>query len=89
MSNNQIKLKRKKMELTIQQKREICLFASDNPGSKQNYLCKFFSEKFKQNVPTTTISDIVKNRKNYFNPESINSYRIRNSKYPELEDALF
>ncbi|RNA23851.1 tigger transposable element-derived 6-like [Brachionus plicatilis] len=77
------------MELTIEQKREICLFESDNPWSKQNYLCKYFSEKFKQNKPTTTMSDILKNRKNYLNSESINSYRIRNSKYPELEDALF
>ena len=60
MSNNQIKLKRNKMELTIEQKREICLFASDNPGSKQNSMCKYFSEKFKQNIPSTTMSDILK-----------------------------
>ncbi|RNA34139.1 Tigger transposable element-derived [Brachionus plicatilis] len=89
MSKNQINLKSKKIELTIEQKKEICLFASDNPWSKQNYLCIYFSEKFEQNIPTTTMSDILKNRKNYLNSESINSYRIRNSKYPELEDALF
>ncbi|CAF0889807.1 unnamed protein product, partial [Brachionus calyciflorus] len=49
----------------------------------------YFIEKFKQKIPTTTMSDILKYKNSFLNSESINSLRIRNSKYPKLEDALF
>ncbi|CAF0754811.1 unnamed protein product [Brachionus calyciflorus] len=82
------KPKRSKVELTIENKREISLFEQENPKMKKIELIRYFSTKFKHIIPGSTIHDILKKKEKYINGH-VNKFRARESKYPELEDAFF
>ncbi|CAF1038190.1 unnamed protein product, partial [Brachionus calyciflorus] len=82
------KKKRLKNELSIERKREICVYFLSNPKIKQVNLRFKFSKQFGYNIPKSTLSEILNKADYWANCESSNSYRVRGSKYPELEESL-
>ena len=89
--------KRKKSELTIEQKREMCLYWREHRVSKssrltQDHLRNHFSKQFQISIPKSTIIDIFKSSDRYINFDTTdipNKMRIRGARYPELEEALY
>jgi hypothetical protein len=91
--------KRKKNELSIEQKREICIYwkeygkgNNNNSRLTQKHVQEHFSKQFQVIIGKTTIHDILKasdvliNFDTTSNPDQV---RIRGAKYPELEEALY
>ncbi len=84
--------KRSKQELKIEQKRMIIDYYQKNPKLKQVELIKHFNKLFRVNIPPTTMSGILSesSRKKLLNQNHVDtmSKRIRQSKYPDMENML-
>jgi competence CoiA-like predicted nuclease len=84
--------KRSKQELKIEQKRMIIEYHQKNPKLKQVELIEHFNKLFRVNIPRTTMSGILSesSRKKILKQNVVDtmSKRIRQSKYPEMENML-
>ena len=85
--------KRKKVELTIDQKQQICLFYKEckEKGKKITHdeITKYFSKKFNKILSRATITLLLKQSENLLACETKDRIRNRGAKHPELEEALF
>lgn len=80
----------KRVELNFDQKREICLFAKDNPTYKQDQIRVYFSKKFQITLKKSFISNTLSNSQKICDlADSSVNLRNRSSKYPKLEETLF
>jgi len=83
--------KRNRNEITIEQKRELCLYAQEHPQLKQVELRLHFQAKWNTNIGSSTLSDILKNSEKWFdttNIRSSNAKRIRQAEQPYLEEMI-
>ena len=90
---NQIKLKRNRVELRIDQKYQIIEYKQKHPSLKQTELIKYFNKIFNVNIPATTMSDILsaKSQNKILKQDNVEALgkRIRDCKYPDLERMLW
>ena len=89
------KIKSKKVELSLDQKREICNFFNNNTSIKQTQLILKFNNKFNMLISKSTMSDLIRNRKKYTATENIRPigtkfiyYKNIISKYIEQKNSL-
>ena len=93
--NNQSNLKKKrtKCELLIEQKVQILEYRNKNPTLKQTQLIQHFNKLFNVNIPATTKSGILSStsRNKILKQDNLEAFnkRIREYKYPKLEKMLF
>ena len=86
------KIKRKKVELSLDQKREICNFFNNNTSIKQTQLILKFNNQFNMLISKSTMSDLIRNREKYTATENlrpIGTKRLRPAQNPMLEEALW
>jgi len=87
--------KRKRTELGIEQKREICLYKDINPGASQEDIASHFNREWKIAISRRTIGDILSQKNKWSVGPSIayssktEPKRIRNPENVEMEKALF
>lgn len=82
--------KRKKIELTFDQKREICSFYQENIKMTHEQITHYFSRRYGLNLSRSTISSLLKRSSEILSmPGDESRLRNRTAKYPELEDALY
>ena len=90
---NQIKPKRNKVELRVDQKFQIIEYQQKNPTLKQTDLIKYFNKLFSVNIPATTMSGILSlsSRNKILKQDNVEAFnkRIRECKYPDLERMLW
>jgi hypothetical protein len=85
-------VKRKRVELKIEQKYEIIRYHEAHPQLKQHHLIVHFNTVFDTVIGKSTMSDILANKKKILRIDDIENdfnKRIRNAKYPELEECLY
>lgn len=86
--------KRKRVELTIQEKIEIIRFKEAHPVITQVALRDYFSAKFNKDISRSSMSDLLidRQRQRWLELDCIDiigeKKRFRNSKYPTLEKQL-
>jgi len=88
------KNKRTRHEINPTMKHQIHQFQKSNPGIRQTELCSIFSKQFNFEISRSTMCDILKQKtKDKINKlEDIDNdfnIRIRDGKYPALEECLF
>lgn len=84
--------KRAKNELTIEQKQEIIRYAEQNPHLKQVQIGWHFKKLWDFPIPPTTMSGILASKAKIMRIDGIenaHNKRIREARYPELEDSLY
>lgn len=83
---------RRRNELHIEQKKEICEYYRQHPTLKQEYVRKYFSQKFGQELCRSTFSDILRDSNRILSFGALNSthhvIRMRQPKHPKLEEDL-
>ena len=85
-------LKRKRTEVSLDQKREITQYKDLNPKIPNLDLMRHFNEKWNINLSLTTICDMLKNRDKYFDSDNLkpsDTKRLRLCENPDLEKALY
>jgi len=93
--NNQSNLKKKrtKCELLIEQKVQILEYRNKNPTLKQTQLIQHFNKLFNVNIPATTKSGILSStsRNKILKQDNLEAFNkgIRECKYPKLKKMLF
>lgn len=87
---------RKKLELTLDQKREICNYYNENSNQfvkiQQTKLILKFNKEFNVNISKSTMSDIIRDREKYTATENLRplgTIRLREPHHPMLEEALY
>jgi hypothetical protein len=84
---------RRKLGLTFEQKRRICVFHGEHPEMKQHDLIKHFTKQFglPYRIPKSTISGLLKNKTIYLTQTYMDLSNKKKSKalYPQLEEALY
>lgn len=87
--------KRKRTELKIEQKREICLYKERNPSASQEEIARHFNREWDTGMSRRMIGDIL-TQKNKWTVEKCvvggarsEPKRMRNAENVELEKALF
>ena len=90
---SEIKSKKTRVELKIEQKYAIIEYRKKYPTKKQTELIEYFQKLFKVKIPPTTMSGILStSSRNKISKaddvEAVNK-RIRECKYPDLERMLF
>ena len=83
------KEKRKRVELSIEQKQEIINYAENHPSIKQVQLRVHFNSHFNTIIGKSTLSEILSSKKKFSNEENITAKRLRTAKHPELEECVF
>ena len=85
--------KRNKVELSIPQKWEIIEYFKKFPKASQKSMILKFNKEFNTTIASSTISGILKqdNIRKLGNLENVDDYnkRIRDAKYPDLENFIF
>jgi hypothetical protein len=85
-------MKRKRTEITLDQKREICLYKDENYKITNIELIQHFNLRWNVKLGESTVSEILKNRDKFFNADNFmqpQTKRIRLGHYPELEKRLY
>ncbi|XP_025103782.1 tigger transposable element-derived protein 4-like [Pomacea canaliculata] len=80
--------KRRLFCLTVEQKREICVFHDQNPSKTQKEIADIFTRRFGQPVSRRTVGDILSGKPKWLANQSRDAKRLRQGKHAELEDAL-
>ena len=62
MNEEQRTVKRKRVVLSLQQKKEIFTFSRDNPGISQAFIADLFSAKWSKDISRRTVGDILNNK---------------------------
>lgn len=82
--------KSKRNVIEIEQKREICLYYQQHPTLKHRELIQHFNLKFNMNIRKSTMFDILRDSHKWLNYSSHhNSKRVREPRYPALEQRLY
>ena len=63
--------KRKRIDLTLDQKREILNFYEQNPRLKQIEIKIHFEKKYSLIIGKSTLSELIKSKDKYFHNENI------------------
>ena len=92
VANGKIDIKRNKVELLIEQKKEIFeYYVKNSKEIKLTYqsVQSHFIEKFQTNIGRITIGDIIWNKEKYLycKDENLEKTRIRFPEHRELEEA--
>ena len=81
--------KRKLFCLTSEQKKEICVYHTNNSTRSQQDIATLFSEKFGQPVSRRTVGDIIANKEKCMRRDVSNdSKKIRSGQHSNLETVL-
>ena len=83
--------KRARVEISLDQKREIIHYNNNNPGLTQQQLCDFYFDKWKVRIGRSTMCEILKNECKYLSLENLRSpgaIRLTNGHYKYLDEAL-
>ena len=90
---SEIKSKKTRVELKIEQKYAIIEYRKKHPTKKQTELIEYFQKLFKVKIPPTTMSGILsassRNKISKVDDVEAVNKRIRECKYPDLERMLF
>jgi hypothetical protein len=87
--------KRKRTDLGIEQKREICLYKDKNPGASQEEIAGHFNREWKTVISRRTVGDILSQKNKWSVGQSVicgartEPKRMRNAENIEMEKALF
>ena len=60
--DDQTSRKRKRVVLSLQQKKEVFQFSRENPGISQAFIADVFSSKWSKNISRRTVGDILNNK---------------------------
>ena len=83
--------KRKRIGLTLKDKRQMLIISKDNPSWSQQAIANEFNKKFCKEVKRNTISQILSSSNKIVGIQSEATKdvkRVRDPKYPDLENAL-
>ena len=83
--------KRKRIGLTLEDKRHMLIISKDNPSWSRQAIANEFNKKFCKEVKRRTISQILSSFNKIVGIQSEATKdvkRVRDSKYPDLENAL-
>lgn len=84
--------KRKRVEVSIKIKKEICLYKEQNPAKTLNEIRKYVLDKHSIDIGKSTIGDILQGKGRWFSvPVGVNEEHTRelHAKHSDLEKALF
>jgi len=84
------KQKRILVQFSVSQKQQVVLFATQNKHMTNLAVAEKFSKEFNLRIAPQTLSGWLKDKSKYLNIEESNDFniRLRNAKYPELEECL-
>jgi hypothetical protein len=74
------------VDLLLEQKREICVYADKNPNTKQIHLIIHFENKFNRKISKSTMSKILKDKEKYTMEDHKNEFRMM---YIYFDIAIF
>ena len=87
--------KRKRTDLGITQKREICAYKDRNPKASQDEIANHFNREWKTDISRRTVGDILGQKNKWFVGQSYvcgprtEPKRMRSARNEEMEKALF
>lgn len=83
--------KRRRTEITPQQKQEICVYAQENPVATQNQIASHFNAKWDSTIKRNTIADILHGKQKWManTEQALHAFRNRGPKFSQLEECLF
>ena len=83
-------LKRKLFCLTADQKKEICIYHSNNSNKSQQDIADFFTSKFGQPVSRRSVGDILSDKQKWmeYARAAIGSKKLRAGRHSDMESAL-
>ena len=81
--------KRRRTNLTFEQKNEIILYKDSKKDATQSDISVHFSNIWNIKIGRSTVSDILKNKETITNSPKSKRVRHRSGKHEDLENALF
>ena len=82
--------KRKHSSLTFEQQLKIKEKFEGNKRIKQQELANWANSEFKTNIDRSTVSKLLKRLENHnINPKYLQTRRMKQVKFPELDEKLF
>lgn len=83
--------KRRRIDITAAQKRELCVYKDSHPKSTQAEIRTHFTSQWGVTIGLSTISDILKEKAKWLaiSQESDDVVRLKAPKYEKLETCLF
>ena len=81
-------LKRKLFCLNAEQKKEICIYHTNNSSKTQQEIATVFSAKFGETVSRRSVGDIIASKEKWMQSHGPNSKKLRLGQHSNLDSAL-